>query len=255
MARSLAADLSDVPRRPDFPADTRGERLRDHDHRTLVLRDSHFRTRADAPHPAGEDLRPVPLLARLLEPVAGERSLAVAERLIERFGTIGRALSASREQLGKLDLEDRIVWDKLVAARMLYETALAEDIASSPVDSSDPALIRYLCNLLGRIEEERVHAIFVDSHSCFIRDECVALGSTNIVHTSFRHLFRRAMDLGAEGIMLAHNHPSGCPQPSPADIEATRDMVAIARKLDLSILDHLIVAGHQVFSMKKARLL
>ena len=138
---------------------------------------------------------------------------------------------------------------------MLYETALAEEIVAKPVDIGDPALLRYLRNKLGRIKEERLHAIFVDSQSCFIRDECVALGGSNIVHTSFRYLFRRAMDLGAEGIVLAHNHPSGSPEPSQSDIEATREIIDIGKKLELAIIDHLIVARHQVYSMKKAKLL
>ena len=85
--------------------------------------------------------------------------------------------------------------------------------------------------------------------------ETIALGVMEKVSVTSRSLFGRAMSLDARCMLLAHNHPSGCPEPSRGDIQATREINKIADTLGIKLLDHLIVAKGDVVSMRERGLL
>ena len=189
-------------------------------------------------------------MAELLAPFAGEDAPQLAERLIGRFGTLGRVLSAPLPQLRAAAGEyDRAV-SAIFGARRLVEAALSEEIVSVAVDGSDPAIHRYLRSRIGGSRDEVLHAIFADASQRYIADEPVVVGSSTRVESRARPLIERAMALGATGLLLAHNHPSGRCRPSAEDVAATRSLAQIAEALELSLIDHLIVTRTRVFSMR-----
>jgi DNA repair protein RadC len=143
----------------------------------------------------------------------------------------------------------------VTAARQAYQEALCEGIKGSRVDSADPRLHRYLAARLGTMAEEHTYAIFIDARGEYISDETVAAGGTAAVPVRCRALFQRALTLEARAILLAHNHPSGQAVASQSDVDVTRELVKIASRLELTIVDHLIVTSREVFSMKRAGLL
>ena len=125
----------------------------------------------------------------------------------------------------------------------------------SKVDSADPQLHRYLAARLGALSEERMHAVFIDTRGGYISDETIAVGGSASLPVRCRTLFQRALAVEAQALLLAHNHPSGDSGASREDVAVTRELTAIARQLDLKIIDHLIVTSTEVFSMKRAGLL
>src|SRR5690606_23950617 len=152
------------------------------------------------------------VVADLLSPFAGPRAAELAERLIGKFGSLGRALSADPDRIGDADLAEacRIVH----AARRLTESALREKLDGTRVRSDDPRLRAALQAPLAAAPAERFHAIFLDGESRYLRDETIASGGVRQIQFKARTLFGRALELDARQLLLAHNHPSGDCRPS-----------------------------------------
>lgn len=190
-----------------------------------------------------------------LAPIAGERAEAVAARLIDGFGSLNGFLAASPEALEAKLGRDAWVGKAVHAAKALIAGSQREAVRKSVVDPASPALRGYLATLLSGNRHEVLHAVFADRTDDYIADETVASGGRGALQTRFRTLFHRAFELGAGAVVLAHNHPSGNSKPSPADVLATRDFMQLAERLDITLLDHLIVARGDVTSMRDAGLL
>lgn len=210
--------------------------------------------RRPSPQEATE-VRPVSILAGLLRPFAGDDSEELAQQLILRFGTIHRLLSASEKQIAAAcESRPDVAW-RISGARALVLAGMKEIVERSEVDSGDPNLERYLTlKHRGRPHEE-LHAIFVDHSNGFIAEELVSVGDAGRVDARISSILRRAIELGARGLFLVHNHPSERPEPSVEDVQATRSIKLVAGALDVTLLDHLIVAGQRVVSMRKLGLL
>lgn len=189
-------------------------------------------------------------MAALLEPFAGVEAGQLAERLIGRFGSLGRVLSAPLSQLEEAAGDQAGACVAIHGARLLVEASLREELAETRVDGSDPALLRYLLLKLGGAREERLHVVYCDGGRRYLHDETLALGGLRRIQARARPLFERALALGAGGFLLAHNHPSGHCRPSPEDLTATRHLARLAEALDLELVDHVIVAGRRAFSMR-----
>ena len=189
-------------------------------------------------------------MAELFAPFAGADAEPLAERLIGRFGSLMRVLDATLPQLRAAAGGHEAAINAIFGARRLVEAALGEELVGAPVDGTDPALHRFLRARIGGAEEERLHAIFADRACGYLADEPVVMGSASRIETRVRPLVERALALGATGILLAHNHPSGRCRPSAADVSGTRRLAQIAEALELTLIDHLIVTRTRVFSMR-----
>lgn len=101
------------------------------------------------------------------------------------------------------------------------------------------------------LKKEHFKTIFLDSRQKVIKDETIFIGSLNasIVHP--REIFQAALEEGAAGIILLHNHPSGNPDPSEEDIEITKQLVKAGEILGIEVLDHIIIANKRYFSFKE----
>ena len=102
---------------------------------------------------------------------------------------------------------------------------------------------------------ERFHAIFVDSHRAYLGDEALGRGEGRALTLRMRDLFGHALALGATGVIIAHNHPSGDCRPSQYDIDATKRLAMVASALDIELLDHLIFTQSSVYSMRAGGIL
>ena len=189
-------------------------------------------------------------MAELFAPFAGSDAEPLAKRLIGRFGSLKRVLDAPLPQLRAAAGGYDNAVDAIFGARRLVEAALGEELVGTPVDGADPAIHRYLQARIGGAPEERLHAIFADRSQGYILDEPVTMGSSTRIEARVRPLVERALALGASGILLAHNHPSGRCRPSEDDIAGTRRLVEIAEALELTLIDHLIVTRTRVFAMR-----
>lgn len=124
----------------------------------------------------------------------------------------------------------------------MLETLRAEAIAGPIVDASE-ALMNYLFARLAHAPAEQLRVLYLNAKNRLLRDEVMGHGSIDEVPIYRRDIIIRALELRAAGLILVHNHPSGDPQPSRSDIEATRRLVAAAQALDIVVHDHVVVAS------------
>lgn len=117
------------------------------------------------------------------------------------------------------------------------------------VNSLDPALLAYLQSCFAGAQTEQLRVIYCDQGRGYLRDELFAHGQTDSILARIRPLFERALGVGANGLLLAHNHPSGDCRPSAPDIRSTRLLRDLGAALEIELIDHLIFAGRRCFSM------
>lgn len=175
--------------------------------------------------------------------------------MIQEFGTLGNVLEASPHRLGHLLPDDRNIVEQIVAARNLVHIGLKQRVDGRPVRPDDAAMHDYLRNRLGNSAEERLAAVYVAASGHFLADDIVGVGCNASISVCMRTLFRRAFDLGANALLLAHNHPSGKLAPSALDVVNTRRLQSVARSLNIVLIDHLIITAAGAFSMMSDRVL
>lgn len=143
----------------------------------------------------------------------------------------------------------------IVGARALVLASLQETVTRAKVDPGDASFANYLSLKLGGRPHEELHAIFVDHVGGFIAEELISIGGIGRVDAKISVIIRRSIELAASGIYLVHNHPSRCPNPSPDDVRATKQVASVARTLEIDLIDHFIIAGRSVVSMRRLDLL
>ncbi|MDZ3831904.1 MAG: JAB domain-containing protein [Sphingopyxis sp.] len=128
-------------------------------------------------------------------------------------------------------------------------------LTGKPIDPFDRKLRQYLIMSMGSLSDERLRILFLDGGHRLIADEVLQSGSLAQLAVYPRTIFRRALELNAAGLILVHNHPSGDPNPSSEDIEATRRLDMIGRSLNIAIVDHIIVTStycHHIIKQEPA---
>lgn len=173
--------------------------------------------------------------------------LGMAERLIAEAGGFAAALTdaaACNRCAGQASRTDLA----LVREAGLRLTRAAA--AARPVISSSPALLAYVRTELAGAPREEFRVLFLDKKNRLIRDERLGEGTVDHAPVYPREVVRRALELAASALILLHNHPSGDPEPSSADVEMTRQIVSAARALNLVVHDHLVVGREGVASLK-----
>ncbi|MBU1376118.1 MAG: DNA repair protein RadC [Alphaproteobacteria bacterium] len=186
------------------------------------------------------------LLARCGASEADPIDLACA--LLDRFGGIGRVIGAPAADLARVVGAELAVELGVVHALLLR--VLDFPLRHRAFLGSWGAAKTYLRARLRALPREAFHVLFLDRRNQLIADERMGEGSISHAPVYPREVVRRALELSACGVLLAHNHPSGDPTPSPADIEMTRQVVDACRALDIAVHDHLIVGGEEVASLK-----
>ncbi|CAN5253788.1 DNA repair protein RadC [soil metagenome] len=170
----------------------------------------------------------------------------LAKALLKEFGGIGGLLAADAEALGRI----KGMGDTSVAAlRIVRATALRllrNDLDERPVLSNWQAVLDYLRADMAHHAIERVRVLHLNTRNMLIRDELVSEGTIAEAAVHVREVIRRAIDLGSAAIILVHNHPSGDPQPSRADIDLTRKTIDAAKQFDIAVHDHVVIGtkGH-----------
>lgn len=192
------------------------------------------------------------VLEKLLAALDPTAASTHAQALLREFGSLAVLFNAAPEEIDRAIPQAKGAGAVIAAARECTQEAMFQLISGSQVRSNDAALQRYLQSKLGRLPEEHLHVVFVDREGGYITDEEVGVGGADSLSVHFRSVFRRAMALEAMAILLAHNHPSGIAHPSPSDIEDTREMREVGRRLGIHLIDHLIVTARSVYSMSDA---
>lgn len=179
----------------------------------------------------------------------------LAKRLIGEFGGFGALLSAEPEALARIGGLSEGAIAALMIAKASAVRLLSDEIRDKPILSNWQALIDYLHADMAHEPIERVRVLHLDGKNVLIRDEIITEGSIDQAAIYIREIIRRAIDLHASGLILVHNHPSGDPAPSKADIQLTREVVEAGRPLGIAVHDHLIVGTRGQTSLRSQGLI
>ncbi len=178
----------------------------------------------------------------------------LAKGLIARFGSVAEVLAAPLERLAEIDgLSETSALDlKLVHAAAV--SMAGTELAGKQLLSSWSQVIEYCRAAMAYEEREQFRILFLDKKNQLIRDEVQQVGTVDHTPVYPREVVRRALELSATAVILVHNHPSGDPTPSRADIEMTRTLDDVARPLGIIIHDHIIIARSGHASLKALNL-
>ena len=174
----------------------------------------------------------------------------LAYSLIKRFGSLAGVFNADPAALAKHpgmgETSAAALRIVALAARRMARQAVREQ----PVLGSWQALIDYLTIDMAHLTVERVRVLYLNAQNMLIHDEHVGDGSIDEAAIHPREVIRRALDLGATALILVHNHPSGSPQPSRADIQITNKIAEAGRLLGITVHDHVIIGREGHVSLK-----
>ncbi|MET4132219.1 DNA repair protein RadC [Porphyrobacter sp. MBR-155] len=170
----------------------------------------------------------------------------IAKVLITQFGSLAGVLNADPKALQRVkgvgEASAAAIKSVSIAARRMTRG----EIIKKPVLGSWQALIDYLTTDMAHLTVERVRILYLDTKNRLIEDHHLGDGSIDEAAIHPREVIRRAMDLGAAAMILVHNHPSGSPEPSRADIQITQRIAEAGRLLGVTVHDHVIIGreGH-----------
>jgi len=179
----------------------------------------------------------------------------LAKELIAVFGSFAEVIAAPRERLAAIKGlgEAAVVEFKVIEAAA--QRLVRGSVKRRAVLSSWSAVLDYCRTAMAFAEKEALRILFLDKKNQLIADEEQQKGTVDHTPVYPREVVKRALELSATAVILVHNHPSGDPTPSRADIEMTQAIVAVARPLGIAVHDHIIVGKDGHASLKGLRLI
>jgi DNA repair protein RadC len=173
----------------------------------------------------------------------------LAKRLLGAFGSFAEALSAPPARLAEIDgISEATITDLKVVQAAAQRLARGE-VKRRPVLSSWSSVLDYCRAAMAFADKEQFRILFLDKRNQLIADEVQQKGTVDHTPVYPREVVKRALELSATALILVHNHPSGDPTPSRADILMTEAIVDVAKPLGIAVHDHIIVGkeGHASF--------
>lgn len=189
-----------------------------------------------------------------LQELPGEAQ-TLSQALLERFGGLSAVFAADRQRLAEIDQVSRKTIALIKAIQVALERILHAPIKENPIIGSWSALIDYLKVALRHKTIEHLMVLYLDRKNRLIRDEVQQQGTVDHTPLYPREIVKRALELAASSIILVHNHPSGDPTPSPADVNMTKQVVRALEAVDITVHDHVIVGLNDYLSFRAKRLL
>ncbi|GEO14941.1 RadC family protein [Microvirga aerophila] len=179
----------------------------------------------------------------------------IAKELLMRFGTFAEVLAAPPARLAEVDgIGESVVVDLKIVEASARRLAKGE-IVKRPVLSSWSAVIDYCRTAMAFMDKEQFRLLFLDKRNDLIADEVQQSGTVDHTPVYPREVVKRALELSASALILVHNHPSGDPTPSSADIKMTREIIEVAKPLGITVHDHIIVGREGHASLKGLKLI
>jgi len=179
----------------------------------------------------------------------------LAKNLIKQFGSFAEVVSAPIERLKSIKgLGDAAITELKIVEAAAHQLARGQ-VQNRPVLSSWSNVLDYCRTAMAFAHKEQLRVLFLDKRNRLIADELQQEGTVDHTPVYPREVVKRALELSATAIVLVHNHPSGDPTPSQADIQMTKEIAMVAQPLGISVHDHLIVGKDGHASLKGLRLI
>jgi DNA repair protein RadC len=179
----------------------------------------------------------------------------IAKALIDRFGSLAGVFGAPAALLQEVKgVGEAVALDLKLVSTVAHRT-LKSELKGKPVLSSWTSVIRYCHAAMAHETREQFRILFLDKRNALIADEVQGRGTVDHTPVYPREVVRRALELSATALILVHNHPSGDPKPSRADIDMTKTIIDAAGPLGITIHDHIIIGKNGHESLKGLRLI
>ncbi|MFC0166702.1 DNA repair protein RadC [Pseudoduganella danionis] len=180
--------------------------------------------------------------------VKGKDAVQLGHELLCHFGSLQTLFGARLEEFSALHGLGAAKYAQLQAVMELSRRAMLEELCAGTTLSTPQSVKNYLRLLFRQATSEAFHVLFLDVKNRLLEAREMFRGT--LTHTSVypREVVKAALASNAASVMLAHNHPSGSPEPSESDLLLTRALIQALALVDIRILDHFIVAGQQVYS-------
>lgn len=174
----------------------------------------------------------------------------LAKELLSTFGSLNDVVSASVDTLTSIKGISETTAIQLKVLQATTHKILSEQVKEKNIISSWQTLLGYLKAVMGPLKKEQFRILFLDRKNALIADEVQQEGTVDHTPVYPREVMKRALELHATAIILVHNHPSGDPTPSRADIEMTQAIVSAGKSLSITVHDHLVIARGEYTSFK-----
>ncbi|PTW61701.1 DNA repair protein RadC [Breoghania corrubedonensis] len=185
----------------------------------------------------------------LFRPLPRQDTKPIAKALLTRFGSFAEVLAAPRSRLKEVSGIGDAAIDDLKAVHAAALRFARGQISERKLLTSWSSVLDYCRSAMAYSEREEFRILFLDKKNGLIADEVQQTGTVDHTPVYPREVVKRALELSSSAIILVHNHPSGDPTPSRADIQMTRQIAEVAKPLGIELHDHIIVgrAGHVSF--------
>ncbi len=177
----------------------------------------------------------------------------VAKALLAKFGSFAEVISATPERLMEVAGVGKALTTEIKLIRAAALRLMKGEVINRPLLSSWTLILEYCRAAMAFQEKEQFRILFLDRKNQLVADEVQQEGTVDHTPVYTREVVKRALELSASAIVLVHNHPSGDPAPSIADIDMTRKIIDAAAKLGIEVHDHVIIGrtGHTSFRGSK----
>ncbi len=192
------------------------------------------------------------LLAVILRSgVRGKDVTSLARELLSQFGGMRGLLSADHSELQKVKGLGQAKVTALIAITEMAKRCLRQDLMGGSFLRDPSAVVDYLSMGLRDKKTEVLKVIFLDKGNRVVGEEDFPGGDTEQALVNVRAVMRRAIEKGAAGIILAHNHPSGKVEPSKEDRVLTNELKKMGQSLSVKILDHFVIGDNRHYSFRE----
>lgn len=181
----------------------------------------------------------------------GENVVRLAERLLAHFGDLPGVARATVQELQAVDGIGPAKAAEIKAALELGRRLLASAPEERPQISSPADAANLLMTEMMFLEQEHLRVILLDIRNRVLRIATIYIGSLNTSVVRVGELFRAAIKENAAGLIVAHNHPSGDPSPSPEDVKVTKQIVSAGELLGIQVHDHVVIGRNRYVSLKE----
>ncbi len=181
--------------------------------------------------------------------IRGENVTHLAARVLEAIGGLARLRQAGARRLRAIPGLGPAKAATLLAAQALAERMAAAELEAGQVMADSRTVERFLRLSLGHLQQEVFACLFLDTRHRLLAFEKLFFGSVDRASVHPREIMKRALTYNAAAIILAHNHPSGIPEPSPSDIRLSEELRKLLAHLDIAVLDHVVVSSHRGVSL------
>lgn len=174
----------------------------------------------------------------------------VGRALLEEFGSFNAVITAPEPALRKIDGVGLSIVAELKLIEAAAQRLLRDRVMNRPVLSSWQALLDYCQTAMAHRDTEQFRVLFLDRKNTLVADEAQAKGTVDHVPVYPREVVKRALEVNASALILVHNHPSGDPTPSQADVDMTQQIVQAAEVFGITVHDHLVIGKGREFSFR-----